>query len=159
LIIVVPDHAHGTAIIGTYDDDKPGQLLREKLGIYSDAKFPNYARPDADGYPPSVEVSRRLAFVFAATPDHCASGKPSLDGPFVPAVQAPDGKTFVANEKHCSAGASRITGNLPFSMNQGIHAADDVIATAMGPGSELVRGHLPNVALFRVMAMALGLGK
>lgn len=159
LIIVVSDHAHGAAIIGTYDDDKPGQLLREKLGIYSDARFPNYGKADADGYPPSVEVSRRLAFVFAATPDHCASGKPSLDGPFIPATQGPDGKTFVANEKNCTPGASRIIGNLPFSMNQGIHAADDVIATAMGPGSELVRGHLPNIALFRVMATALGLGR
>ncbi len=159
LIIVVPDHAHGTAIIGTYDDDRPGTQLREKLGIYSGAGFPTYGTPDAEGYPASVDVKRRLAFVFAATPDYCATGKPSLDDPFVPAQQGSDGKSFVANEANCKPGAARITGNLPFGANLGIHSGDDVIATAMGPGSELVRGHMPNVGLFRVMAMALGLGR
>jgi alkaline phosphatase len=159
LIIVVPDHAHGAAIIGTYDDDRPGTQLREKLGIYSAAGFPTYGTPDSDGYPASVEVKRRLAFVFSGLPDHCATGKPSLEGPFVPSSQGPDGKSFVVNEANCKPGAARIVGNLPFSVNQGIHAGDDVIATAMGPGSELVRGHMPNVGLFRVMATALGLGR
>ncbi len=159
LIIVVPDHAHGAAIIGTYDDDRPGTQLREKLGIYSAAGFPTYGAADAEGYPAAVDVKRRLAFVFSATPDYCATGKPSLDGPFVPAQQASDGKGFVANETNCTPGSARIAGNLPFAMNQGVHAADDVVATAMGPGSELIRGHMPNVGIFRVMATALGLGR
>ena len=158
LIIVVSDHAHGTAIIGTYDDERPGQLLREKLGIDTAAGFPNYGQPDAEGYPTTVSVSRRLAFVFAATPDHCASGKPSLEGSSLPATPGPDGKSFVANERNCTPGTTRVVGNLPFNVPLGVHAGDDVIATAMGPGSELVRGHLPNIALFRVMATALGLG-
>ena len=32
------------------------------------------------------------------------------------------------------------TGNLPFNMNAGVHAADDVILTALGPGAEQFRG-------------------
>lgn len=158
LIIVVPDHAHGTAIIGTYDDDRPGGQLREKLGIYQNAGFPTYGTADSEGYPPAVTASRRLAFVFSATPDHCTTGRPSLEGPFEPVQASADGKSFVANEANCKAGSARIAGNLPFASDQGVHTADDVIATAMGPGSELVRGHMPNVALFRVMASALGLG-
>jgi alkaline phosphatase len=49
-------------------------------------------------------------------------------------------------------------GNLPFSQAQGVHSADDVVLTGMGPGSELLRGHMDNTRVFRVMATALGLG-
>jgi alkaline phosphatase len=51
----------------------------------------------------------------------------------------------------------RRIGNLPFNMNAGVHAADDVILTAMGPGAEMFRGHMENTRVFRVMATALGL--
>ena len=51
----------------------------------------------------------------------------------------------------------RRTGNLPFNMNAGVHAADDVILTAMGPGSEQFRGRIENTRVFRAMATALGL--
>ncbi len=88
LIIVVADHAHPVSIIGTYDDARPGDRLRDKLGVYDQSKFPNYPKADAAGYPGTVDVSRRLAFVFAGFPDHCASGKPSLGGP----VQAGRGR-------------------------------------------------------------------
>ena len=159
LIIVVPDHAHPASIIGTYDDDKPGQLLRDKLGIYADAGFPSYPTANASGYPTGVDAQRRLAFVFAAAPDHCATGRPALDGEFQPVVPGPDGKTFRANEKYCTPNAVRVTGNLPFTANSGVHSGEDVIATAMGPGAELVRGHMHNTAIFRVMAIALGLAK
>jgi alkaline phosphatase len=156
LIIVVADHAHPVSIIGTYDDARPGDRLRDKLGIYESAKFPNYPKADENGYPPSVDVSRRLAFVFAGFPDHCASGRPNLDGPFVP-TEKKDEK-FVAAEKYCSPQATRMEGNLPFSQPQGVHAGDDVVLTAMGPGSELFKGRIDNTRVFRVMATALGLG-
>ena len=68
LIIVVPDHAHGVAIVGTYDDTRPGET-RSRLGVYNLSQFPNYPAPNADGYPDKVDVSRRLAFVFSAYPD------------------------------------------------------------------------------------------
>ncbi len=32
LIIVVADHAHPVSIIGTIDDGRPGERLRDKLG-------------------------------------------------------------------------------------------------------------------------------
>jgi alkaline phosphatase len=70
LIVIVPDHAHPVSIIGTYDDDRPGKTLRDQLGIYADAKFPNYPAPDKDGYPERVDVSRRIAMSFGAYPDH-----------------------------------------------------------------------------------------
>ncbi len=46
----------------------------------------------------------------------------------------------------------------PFSQPQGVHSADDVVLTAMGPGAELFRGRIDNTRVFRVMATALGLG-
>jgi len=159
LIIVVPDHAHPISIIGTYDDDRPGQLLRDKLGTYNESLPPNYGPRDADGYPTKVDTSRRLAVAFGSYPDTCDTGKPYMDGERVPAVKGPDGKTNVANEKDCTGPlATRKQGNLPFDANSGVHAADDVLLTAMGPGAERFRGHKPNVFVFRVMAEALALG-
>ena len=63
----------------------------------------------------------------------------------------------MANEKHCVPGAVRRVGNLPFNISTGVHAADDVILTAMGPGAEMFRGHIANTRVFRVIATALGL--
>ncbi len=156
LIIVVADHAHPVSIVGTYDDDRPGQQLRDKLGVYQLSKPPNYPPPNTNGYPPTVDVSRRLAFVFGAFPDYCDTGHPSLDGENVPAAPAPGG--FVANEKNCVPGAARRTGNLPFAVGADVHAADDVVLTASGPGADLFHGRIDNTAVFRVMATALGLG-
>ena len=51
----------------------------------------------------------------------------------------------------------RRTGNLPFNVNAGVHSADDVVLTAMGPGAEQFRGRIENTRVFRVMATALGL--
>jgi alkaline phosphatase len=159
LVIVVADHAHPTAIIGTYDDDRPGQLVRDKLGIYQYSKVPNYPAPNADGYPGRVDVSRRLAFVFGAFPDYCDTGHPYLGGENVPAVPGA-GHTFaVPNEENCNQpGAARRTGNLPPSVTAGVHAADDVVLTAMGPGAEQFHGRIDNTRVFRIMATALGLG-
>ncbi len=158
MIIVVADHAHPTAIIGTYDDNRPGQQLREKLGVYQNSTLPNYPAPNAAGYPERVDVSRRLAFVFGAFPDYCDTGHPYLDGENVPALPGPN-RDFVANEKYCNApGAARRLGNLPFNVNSGVHAADDVVLTASGPGAELFHGRIDNTRVFRIMATALGLG-
>jgi len=156
LIIVVADHTHPVSIIGTYDDERQGERLRDKLGVYAEAKFPNYPKAGVDGYPQSIDVSRRLAFMFAGFPDHCASGKPYLAGPFKPAEEKD--KKAVANEVYCTPQAARMEGNLPFSQPQGVHAADDVVLTAMGPGAELFKGRIDNTRVFRVMATALALG-
>jgi len=167
LIIVVADHAHPISIIGTYDD-AGGESLRDKLQIYDKAKFPNYQPADADGYPPSVWVSRRLAVVFAAFPDHCDIARPFVAGENTPAVAAPQAsgqeadpkakKVMVANEANCAVpGAMRRGGNLPFTAGNGVHSADDVVLTAMGPGSGQFHGRIDNTRVFRAIATALGL--
>jgi len=158
MIVVVADHAHPTAIVGTYDDDRPGQQLRDKLGVYQNSTLPNYPAPNAAGYPEKVDVSRRLAFVFGAFPDYCDTGHPHLDGENVPAVSGPS-RDFVANEKYCDVpGAARRSGNLPFNVNSGVHAADDVVLTAAGPGADMFHGRIDNTRVFRIIATALGLG-
>jgi alkaline phosphatase len=148
LIVVVPDHTHPVSIIGTYDDSRPGTTLREKLGIYQHAGFPAYAAPDADGYPPSIDVGRRLAFTFSAYPDHCDAGRPFLANPNKP-----------GDEQTCAApGAARRIGNLPTRATSGVHSGEDVILTATGPGADQFRGRIDNTRVFRALATALGLG-
>ena len=159
LIIVVPDHAHPISVIGSIDDDRPGTGLRAKLGVYDESVFPNYPAAGADGYPATIDVSRRLALGYGAYPDHCTAGKPYLDGPYMPTeAKKDDDKVRVANEKFCAPTAERRIGNLPFNMAVGVHSADDVILTAMGPGSEVLRGRIDNTRVFRAIATALGLG-
>jgi len=87
LIIVTPDQTHGLSIVGTIDDTKPGTDMRDKMGVYEHAGYPNYPPADANGYPPSVDVSKRLAMFYGNTPDHYETFKPKLDGTFVPAVK------------------------------------------------------------------------
>ena len=148
LIVVVADHAHPVAIIGTYDDARAGTTLRDKLGVYNSAGFPNYPAPGEGGYPATVDVSRRLAFVFSAYPDHCDAGRPFLANPNKPGDEAVCGLP----------GAAKRTGNLPLRATSGVHSAEDVVLTATGPGAELFRGRIDNTRVFRVIATALGLG-
>jgi alkaline phosphatase len=158
LIIVVGDHSHPVSVVGTYDDSRPGQQLRDKMGVYADAGFPNYPAANAAGYPETVDISRRLAFVFGAFPDYCDLGRPYLDGENVPATSGASKDTNVANEKYCGVpGAARRTGNLPLEASSGVHSADDVVLTATGPGAEQFRGRIDNTRVFRIMTTALGL--
>ncbi|MBI1246106.1 MAG: alkaline phosphatase [Alphaproteobacteria bacterium] len=158
LIIVLPDHTHGISIIGTVDDDKPGDDMREKIGVYDQAKYPNYPAPDADGYPTKVDVSRRLAVFFNNFPDYYETFRPKMGGPNVPAVQGPD-RRYVANEAYKNEpGAMFRAGLLPRSSDTGVHTADDGVARATGPGSEMVHGFMDNTEIFKVIATALGLG-
>src|SRR5262252_6158090 len=157
LIIVTPDHTHGLAIVGTVDDGKSGADMRDKVGTYAEAGYPNYPAPDKDGYPPSVDVSKRLAVFFADFPDYYETYRPKLDGTFEPAVKDATGKQYAANEKYKADTAQLRGGNLPRSSDVGVHTADDGVLTAMGPGSEKFRGFMDNTEVFRVMAEALGL--
>ena len=162
LILVTADHSHPVSVIGTVDDNAAGDDMRNKIGIYEGAGFPKY-RPNAEGYPEKIDIDKRIRFVFGAYPDHYDTFRPHMDGEFVPAVKNAEG-VMVANEKYKDIpGAVLRVGNLPNkgsrAANQGIHSGDDVILTAMGPGSAKVRGQLENSDLFRVMAEALALGK
>jgi alkaline phosphatase len=103
-------------------------------------------------------VSRRLALVFGAYPDHCDAGKPHLDRENVPVPTVTDGSKQIAPEVYCPPGTARRVGNLPITANSGVHSADDVVLTAMGPGADVFRGHIDNTRVFHAMARALGLG-
>jgi len=160
MILVTADHSHPVSVIGTVNDNVVADDMRNKVGTYQEAGFPDYQRND-EGYPVSVDVPRRLRFVFGATPDYYDTFKPFLDGEFVPAIKNADG-TMVANEKYKDIpGAVLRVGNLPnkgqSAANQGVHSGDDVILTAMGPGAERVHGQMENSDLFRIMAEALSL--
>lgn len=159
LVIVVPDHTHSVGIIGTVRDDVQAEQMRDKIGVYADAGFPNYPPPDARGYPPSVDVSRRLAMFYAAFPDYYESYRPNLEGIRVPAVRSGAGGPFVANERGNVPGAQLRVGNLPRDAEQGVHSMDDALLRAIGPGSDRLHGFVDNTFVFRAMAEALGLGR
>lgn len=158
LIIVTPDHTHSGSISGVVHDEKPGPL-REKVGIYADAGYPNYPKADVQGYPNQIDVSKRLAFFYGNYPDHYETLHPKLDGTFVPAVKGEDGK-FVANPKYIQLqeDAIHVGGNLPSHQDVGVHTADDAVLNAMGPGSEKFKAYMDNTEVFRVMVQTLGLG-
>ena len=64
------------------------------------------------------------------------------------------------NERYRHApGAVLRLGNLPAMINAGVHSGEDVILTAIGPGSEAVRGQIDNSDVFRIMVDVLGLGE
>lgn len=158
LIVVTGDHTHGVAIIGTVDDEKPGTDMREKVGTYDNAGFPNYEDKDGDGYPDRVDVSRRLFMAANNGPDHYETFRPKLDGPFVPAVQN-EAKQYVANEAYKDVpGAVFVQGNIPKDEDSGVHAVDDIVLQAAGPGSEGFRGYMEQSDVYRVLADAFALG-
>jgi alkaline phosphatase len=162
LILVVADHNHPVGLVGTIDDDMsttPNAPMRERVRVYERAGFPNYGAPDAEGYPARVDVSRRLAIFSASLPDHYETFRPKLDGPNDPTVAGKEPNTYVANERYKNVpGAVFRFGNLPAMINADVHSGEDVILTAVGPGSERVHGSMDNTEVFRVMAEALGLG-
>ncbi len=160
LIIVTPDHTHGMSIVGTIDDGKPG-AARDRIGVYEQAGYPNYPPADADGYPPQVDVSRRLEVFYTNTPDYYETFAAHTDDPFLPAVKDDKGN-IVPNPKYRDApGALLRTGNLPAAgpraADQGTHTADDGVLSAMGPGAEQFHGFMDNTEVFRAMANSLGL--
>ncbi len=158
LIVVTGDHTHGVSIIGTVDDDKPGTEMREKVGTYAEAGFPNYEDKDGDGYPDKVDVSRRLFLNANNGPDHYETFRPKLDGPFTPAVQN-EKKEYVANEQYKDVpGAVFVPGIIPKSSDSGVHAVDDVVLQAEGPGAEGFRGYMEQSDVYKGLAEAFALG-
>ncbi|BAI75640.1 alkaline phosphatase (plasmid) [Azospirillum sp. B510] len=158
LIIVTGDHTHGVSLIGTVDDDKPGTEMREKVGTYAAAGFPNYEDKDGDGYPDRVDVSRRLFMAANNGPDHYETFRPKMEGPFVPAIQN-EKKEYVANEAYKSVpGAVFVQGNIPRDEDSGVHAVDDVVLQAIGPGADGLRGYMEQSDVYKVLADVFALG-
>ena len=163
LILVLADHTHPVGIVGVMNDDmsQPSNVpLREKLGVYNDAGFPNYPAPDAEGYPNRVDVSKRLAMFTAGFPDYYETFRPKMDGPNNPTVAGKERGTFDANEVYASSpGAVLRVGNLPKGANSDVHSAEDSLLNAYGPGSDMVKGFMDNTDVFKVMVNALGLAR
>jgi len=159
LIIVTPDHTHSGSISGVVNDAKPGPL-RERVGVYADAGYPNYPKANVEGYPDQIDVSKRLAFFYGNYPDHYETLHPKLDGTFKPAIKN-DGGQYIANPKYIQMqeDAIHVGGNLPSHQDVGVHTADDAVLNAMGPGSEKFRGFMDNTEVFKVMVQSLGLGQ
>ncbi len=158
LIVVTGDHTHGVSIIGTVDDEKPGTEMREKVGTYAAAGFPNYTDENGDGYPDKINVTRRLFLAATNGPDHYETFRPKLDGPFVPAIQN-EKKEYVANEAYKDVpGAVFVQGNIPKEGDSGVHAVDDVVLQSTGPGSEGFKGYMEQSDVYRVLADSMALG-
>ncbi|MCX5493191.1 alkaline phosphatase [Kaistia dalseonensis] len=157
LLVVTGDHTHGISLIGTIDDEKPGDDMREKVGVYEKAGFPNYKDENGDGYPDSVDVSRRLAIFANNFPDYYETFRPKLDGPFQPSVQN-EKKEYVANEAYKDVpGAVLRIGNLPRSSDTAVHAVDDVVLQAVGPGADEFKGYMEQSDVYRVLVDAMAL--
>ncbi|MGV6989010.1 alkaline phosphatase [Testudinibacter sp. P80/BLE/0925] len=157
LIIVTGDHTHGISLIGTVDDEKPGDEMREKVGVYAAAGYPNYEDKNGDGYPDKLDVSKRLAVFFNNYPDYYETFRPKLDGQFVPALKN-EKDQYVANEAYKDIpGAVLRTGILPKSESTGVHAIDDIVIQAQGPGSEAIKGYMENSDIYKVIVDSLAI--
>lgn len=158
LIVVTGDHTHGVSLIGTIDDNRPGDEMRQKVGVYDEAGFPDYVDADGDGYPDSVDVARRFAIFASNYPDHYETWGPKLDGPFQPAVQNENGE-YVANEAYKDLpGAVFREGNLPKDNDTAVHAVDDTVLQAAGPGAEAFKGYMEQSDVYKILADAFALG-
>jgi alkaline phosphatase len=160
LLLVTADHCHGISICGTIDDNRPqAQIMRDRVGTGAEAGYPNYVDADGDGYPDSVNVSKRLAVFFTAFPDYYETFAPKLDGVFMPTMRNPDRPLLnIANDKYKNVPNAMLrTGNVSRYVAGGVHAMDDVILTADGPGSESVHGAMDNTEVFRLIVNALAL--
>lgn len=155
MIVVTGDHTHGITIVGTVDDTVEGTDMREKV---AGRGFTNYADANNDGYPDSVDVSKRLAMFVSNYPDHYETFRPKLDNPYTPAVQN-EKKDFVANEAYKDVpGAVFVQGNLPKNQASGAHTVDDVVLQATGAGAEGFKGYMEQSDVYRVLADAFALG-
>jgi alkaline phosphatase len=96
LIMVLADHNHPNSLVGTVNDDMgttPNVPLRERVGVYDQAGFPNYPAPDAEGYPSRVDVrSSRRACRTITKPSGRNSTIPT-SRPSRPATTAPSRPT------------------------------------------------------------------
>lgn len=159
LLVVTGDHTHAISVIGTVDDNIQAAEMRDKVGVYENAGYPDYKDANNDGYPDNVNVKKRLAAFIGNFPDYYETYAPKMDGPFVPSVQN-ENKQYVANEAFKNvSGAQFRPGNLPRSESTGVHAIDDLVLHARGPNAEAFKGFMDSTEVFRIIAEAMALGQ
>lgn len=151
LIVVVADHAHGASITGTYHE-LDGKTGREAVRTYADSKWPTFEDADGDGFPDNPDPAVTLAVQFANHPD-CNIDYRFKDVPTPPAIMGRDGKA-IANPL---TKGEFYAGNIPAKADQEVHAADDVILTAQGPGADYFKGTMDNTEVFFGIVRALGI--
>ena len=140
------------------DEIDQADEMRNKVMTYDDAGFPNYTDENGDGYPDQIDVSRRLAMFANNFPDYYETFRPKMDGPFEPAVKDENGR-YVANEAYKDVpGAVLRTGNLPYDASTGVHAVDDVLLQATGPGADGFEGYMEQSDVYGVLADTFALG-
>lgn len=159
MIVFTGDHTHGVSLIGTIDrSTPPDDNMRERVGVYDDAGFPDYVDADGDGYPDSVDVKHPLAMFASNFPDYYETFGPKLDNPFVPAIQDGNEK-YVANEAYKDVpGAVLRVGNLPRENDTAVHAVDDVVLQATGPGAEAFKGYMEQSDVYKILADVFAMG-
>lgn len=151
LIVVVADHAHGASITGTYHE-LDGKTGREAVRTYADSKWPTFEDADGDGFPDNPDPAVTLAVQFANHPD-CNIDYRFKNVPTPPAIMGKDGKA-IANPM---TKGEFYRGNIPAKADQEVHAADDVILTAQGPGADYFKGTMDNTEVFFGIVRALGI--
>lgn len=159
LVVMTGDHTHGVSLIGTIDrSTPPDNDMRERVGVYDKAGFPDYVDADGDGYPDSVDVKHPLAMFASNFPDYYETFGPKLDAPFTPAIQGPN-EQYVANEAYKDVpGAVFREGNLPREDDTAVHAVDDIVLQATGPGADEFKGYMEQSDVYKVLADAFALG-
>ena len=110
----------------------PNVPMRERVGVYEKAGFPNYPKPDAEGYP-IASTSAGGSRSSRPPPDHYETFRPKLDNPNDPTAAGKNRDLRRQREYKDVPGAMLRFGNLPAMMNASVHSGEDVILTADRP--------------------------
>lgn len=166
LIIVVADHAHGASITGTYHE-REGKEGLAAVRTYADSIFPTFKDSNHDGFPDNPDPDVTLAIQYANHPAYYENfhfqQKP-IEPTITETVSRQEAQqvgdkteyhqvsTVIAKANparhHEGDPVELIPANIPDTIGDECHAADDVPLNAEGPGSEYFNGVMDNTEVF-----------
>ena len=175
LIIVVADHAHGASITGTYHE-RDGKKGLAAVRTYADSIFPTFKDANHDGFPDNPDPDVTLAIQYANHPAYYENFH-FQQKPTEPTITETVSKqeaqqvgdkteyhqvsTVIAKANparhHEGDPVELIPANIPDTIGDECHAADDVPLNAEGPGSEYFNGVMDNSEVFFGIMRALGM--
>ncbi|WP_407388706.1 alkaline phosphatase [Allisonella histaminiformans] len=175
LIIVVADHAHGASITGTYHE-RDGKKGLAAVRTYADSIFPTFKDANHDGFPDNPDSDVTLAIQYANHPAYYENfhfqQKPT-EPTITETVSRQEAQqvgdkteyhqvsTVIAKANparhHERNPVELIPANIPDTIGDECHAADDVPLNAEGPGSEYFNGVMDNTEVFFGIMRALGM--